>query len=233
MSDFFRFPHTPHIAWLGDGQPRDDKVLPADEARAFLGHEVLVEEKVDGANVGFSLDEQVTLRVQNRGSFLSKDHCHPQFKTLWRWLQTREQALADALYPDLMLFGEWCFAVHSVRYNRLPDWFLAFDVYDRSQGQFLSTARRDDIIAQLGLAKVPVLGQRKFKLAELSHMLKQSQLGDAPAEGLYVRRDEGEWLAARAKLVRPEFVQAIEEHWSRRSIEVNELAAARSARSWH
>ncbi|NLZ78249.1 MAG: DNA ligase, partial [Gammaproteobacteria bacterium] len=27
MSDFFRFPHTPHIDWLGEGMPRDDKVL--------------------------------------------------------------------------------------------------------------------------------------------------------------------------------------------------------------
>jgi len=233
MTDFFRFPHTPHIAWLGSGQPRDDKVLLPQDAGELLRHEVIVEEKVDGANLGFSLDERASLRVQNRGSYLSKEHCHPQFKTLWRWLQTREQALADALFPDLMLFGEWCYAVHSVRYNRLPDWFLAFDVYDRSQGHFLSTARRDDLIAQLGLAMVPVLGQRKFKLAELSDMLKQSQLGEAPAEGLYVRRDEGAWLAARAKLVRPEFVQAIEEHWSRRSVQVNELAAERSARSWH
>lgn len=232
MTDFFRFPHTPHIAWLGSGQPRDDKVLLPQDARELLSQEVTVEEKVDGANLGFSLDEHLTLRVQNRGSYLSKDHCHPQFKTLWRWLQTREQALADALFPDLMLFGEWCYAVHSVRYNRLPDWFLAFDVYDRSQGQFLSTARRDDIIDRLGLAKVPVLAQRTFKLSELTHLLEQSQLGDAPAEGLYVRRDEGDWLAARAKLVRPEFVQAIEEHWSRRSIEVNELATARSVHSW-
>ncbi|MGV3590570.1 MAG: DNA ligase, partial [Gammaproteobacteria bacterium] len=27
MDEFFRFPHTPHIAWLGAGMPRDDKVL--------------------------------------------------------------------------------------------------------------------------------------------------------------------------------------------------------------
>jgi len=23
MTDFFRFPHTPHIAWLAQGAPRD------------------------------------------------------------------------------------------------------------------------------------------------------------------------------------------------------------------
>ena len=36
MTDFFRFPHTPHIAWLGQGTPRDDKVLSPDEVVLLL-----------------------------------------------------------------------------------------------------------------------------------------------------------------------------------------------------
>ena len=36
MTDFFRFPHTPHIAWLATGAPRDDKVLSPDEAHELL-----------------------------------------------------------------------------------------------------------------------------------------------------------------------------------------------------
>ena len=43
MTDiFFRFPHTPHLAWLGDGVPRDDKVLSDAEAEALLGARVVV-----------------------------------------------------------------------------------------------------------------------------------------------------------------------------------------------
>lgn len=53
MSEFFRFPHTPHLAWLGKGESRDDKVLSQAEAKAFLAGPVLLEEKVDGANLGF------------------------------------------------------------------------------------------------------------------------------------------------------------------------------------
>jgi hypothetical protein len=30
-----------------------------------------------------------------------------------------------------ILFGEWCRAQHSVFYSRLPDYFLAFDIWDR------------------------------------------------------------------------------------------------------
>jgi len=73
MTTFFRFPHTPHIAWLGDAQLRDDKVFAPNEVRELLSHDVLVEEKVDGANLGFSVDEHGTLRAQNRGTYLSLD----------------------------------------------------------------------------------------------------------------------------------------------------------------
>ncbi len=55
-STFYRFPHTPHLAWLGSGPVRDDKVFTPQEANDFLSDGVSVEEKIDGANIGFSLD---------------------------------------------------------------------------------------------------------------------------------------------------------------------------------
>jgi len=225
MTAFFRFPHTPHLAWLGDGQPRNDKVLAPHEARELLSHEVVVEEKVDGANLGFSADEHGTLRAQNRGAYLNLEGSHGQWKPLKRWLQPRTHELAEALFPDLMLFGEWCYAVHSIRYIRLPDWFLAFDVYDRARSEFWSAARRDALAARLGLAVVPRLGAGKFGLPELRALLGHSQLTDGPAEGLYVRRDDGERLVARAKLVQREFVQAIDDHWSKKALQTNALGS--------
>ncbi len=61
---FFSFPHTLHIAWLVEGQPRDDKVLPRAEAEALLSGVVVLEEKLDGANLGFSLGDDAEVRVQ-------------------------------------------------------------------------------------------------------------------------------------------------------------------------
>lgn len=222
--EFFRFPHTPHLAWLGPGRPRDDKVLSNAEAADVLSRDVLVEEKVDGANVGFSVGPDGELRAQNRGTYLTPTSSHPQFKPMFRWLQSHRDAIADALFPDLTLFGEWCWAVHTVRYTKLPDWFLAFDVYDRVQRRFWSATRRNALVRVLGLARVPEVAGGRYSVADLKAMLGQSRLSDGPAEGLYVRRDDGEWLGARAKLVRPEFVQALGEHWSRRSLATNSLA---------
>jgi hypothetical protein len=122
-----------------------------------------------------------------------------------------------------MLFGEWCYAVHSVRYTRLPDWFLVFDVYDRARAEFWNVPRRNELAERLGLAVVPELGRGRFDLASLRKMLDRSALTDGHAEGLYVRREEGPRLAQRAKLVRAEFVQAIDDHWSKRRLETNQL----------
>jgi ATP-dependent RNA circularization protein (DNA/RNA ligase family) len=225
--DFFKFPHTPHLDWLSSAPVRHDKVLSPAEARELLEGEVLVEEKVDGANLGISVGPGGELRAQNRGSYLGT-RAAPQFQPLWPWLEAQRSRLVDALGPNLMLFGEWCFAVHSVRYETLPDWFLAFDVYDKQAGRFWSSARRDALTESLGLARVPVVARGHFTVEGVKKLLGTSSLTPAPMEGVYLRHDEGDWLLARAKLVRPEFVQAIEEHWSSRPLERNHLALGKT-----
>jgi ATP-dependent RNA circularization protein (DNA/RNA ligase family) len=232
MTAFFRFPHTPHVAWLGPGTPRNDKLLAPSDARELLAHVVVVEEKVDGANLGFSTDEDGYLRAQNRGSFLDLDAPQGQWKPLKRWLAIHRHTLTHALAPHLMLFGEWCYAVHSVRYTRLPDWFLAFDVYDRAKGEFWNVERRNELARRVGIAVVPELGRGRFDIAGLKLLLEKSQLTDGRAEGVYVRREAEGRLIARAKLVSPEFVQAIDEHWSKRGLVENLLDANRVDRSW-
>lgn len=222
--DFFRFPHTPHLLWLGEGMPRADKVLAPHEAEAFLAHEVTVEEKVDGANVGLSIDPAGGLRAQNRGAWIERETCHPQFRPLFGWLARHRYALLAHLPPDAILFGEWCHAVHSVRYTRLPDWFLAFDVYDRGVRAFWDVARRDALVEAMGLARVPHIATGRFTLGEVPGLLGPSQLTDGPAEGVYLKWTAGGDPSGRAKVVRPSFVQEIDEHWRGRRMEVNALA---------
>jgi ATP-dependent RNA circularization protein (DNA/RNA ligase family) len=224
MSDFFRFPHTPHLAWLGQGNPRDDKVLSRCEVDELLGGEVIVEEKLDGANLGLSVAPGQGLRAQNRGQYLEPPYSG-QFSRLGSWLAGRETALAESLGVARILFGEWCAARHSVAYDALPDWFLAFDVYDREVGGFWSTELRDRFVKKVGLRTVPTVFVGRTTLDELKTMLSvgHSAYGDGPMEGIVVRRESGDALQARAKLVRADFTQAITEHWSRRQIEWNRV----------
>ena len=232
MTEFYRFPHTPHLAWLASGTPRNDKILASEDVDELLSHPVVVEEKVDGANLGFSTDENGELRAQNRGTYLDLQAPQGQWKPLKRWLAPRARALAEALSPPCILFGEWCYAVHSVHYTHLPDWFLAFDVFDRQTGQFWSVERRNDLARRVNIEVVPELGRGHFDVPKLRQLLGKSQLTDGPAEGLYVRRESQGQLLARAKLVRAEFVQAIEEHWSKRSLVENRLDETRRRDPW-
>lgn len=220
--EFFRFPQTPHLAWLGKGSVRDDKILsPADESE-FLSGEIVVEEKVDGANLGISVDASGFVRVQNRGSFVTSDS-HPQFRGLPAWLAARRAQLQDELGGRLILFGEWCAAVHSVQYEKLPDWFLLFDVYDRVENKFWSTRRRNELARVLSLRTVPFLAKGHFTMTELKALFGPSRLGAPAVEGVYLRREDDDWLIERAKLVCPEFTQAMGEHWSRRAMVLNSL----------
>jgi hypothetical protein len=229
MSDFFRFPHTPHLAWLGQGAPRDDKVLAPAEAQALLAFDVVVEEKLDGANLGFSLAPDGSLRAQNRGQYLDLTGSHTghggQFSRLAAWLARHGDALGSVLTPDHIVFGEWCAARHSLDYAALPDWFLLFDVYDRHAGRFWSRPRRNTLAASAGLATVPAVAQGKHTVAALKHLVTTttSRYRHGPLEGVVIRQDSAQWCEARAKLVRADFTQAIEGHWRKRAIEWNRV----------
>lgn len=234
MSTFFRFPHTPHLAWLGGGDPRDDKVLSTQEAAALLSGEVVLEEKVDGANLGFSLGAGGELRVQNRGQYLEEPHVG-QFARLPPWLVLHGEAIGDNLVEQLeqrlVLFGEWCAACHSLDYSRLPDWFLLFDVFEAATGRFWSSDRRDALATRLGLATTPQLARGRFTLTELMNKVDQwpSQFRDGPLEGIIIRRESAQWCELRAKLVRGNFAEAIGKHWRHRRLAWNRLAKAATA----
>lgn len=223
-SDFFRFPHTPHLAWLGKGLPRDDKVLSTTEVAALLSGEVVVEEKLDGANLGLSLAPDGTLRAQNRGQYLAEPHAG-QFARLPAWVAHLHEALFAVLEPNLILFGEWCAARHSLDYALLPDWFLLFDVYDRNIGRFWSSTRRNALASSSGLATVPQVFKGNTTLTALKQLVatNPSRYRKGPMEGVVIRRESLDWCDDRAKMVRPEFSQAIDTHWRNRVIEWNRI----------
>lgn len=225
MPRFFRFPHTPHLIWLGNGAPRDDKVLSAAEATELLAGDVVVEEKLDGANLGLSLAPDGSLRVQNRGQYLLAPYAG-QFLRLPTWLAQHSEALCSVLDPNLILFGEWCAARHSLEYVALPDWFLLFDVYDRQKERFLSTERRNLLAADAGLVTVPQILHGKTTISALRQLIETTPShyrSGGGLEGIVIRKESKDWCECRAKLVRPDFTQTIDVHWRKRAIQWNHI----------
>lgn len=243
VPDLFKFPRTKHLFDAGGkAVSRDDLLMDSDEAGVFYsvrGRQVVVavEEKVDGANIGISISQSDNrLWVQNRSHYVDS-RTHKQFSGLDQWLEQHSAGLFEAIEPGRhVLFGEWLFAKHSIHYTRLPGYFLAFDIYDKESGRFYSRRERNK---RLGGSSIPVVRLvAECPVQGKQHILQlldsQSAYYDGPCEGIYLRIDDdtqvGEstvagcpvgYLKKRAKLVRPEFLQQIEEQWTRQKLTKN------------
>lgn len=221
-----KFPPTPHLTWLGRENVRGDKVLTPDEADEFLAGLVVLEEKVDGANLGLSFDPLSRLRFQNRGNWLA-GRLTGQWERLRGWAADHEAVLRDNLPRNHILFGEWCCIKHSIQYDCLPDWFMVFDVYNCMEQKFWSVRRRDSLAAAAQLATVPRISRGRFSMDDLRTILGgRSDLYGGPREGIYLRREVDNWLLSRAKLVQPGFTQTISSHWTRQNPIANKLCTA-------
>ncbi len=221
--EFYKFPSTTHLAALTKDGVRGDKVFTDAERNDFLKNELVVEEKIDGANLGISFSPEGQIIFQNRGSQLIPPYAG-QWKKIDEWVAPHEDTLLEHLGEQYILFGEWCYAQHSISYNRLPDWFLGFDIFDKYIHRFLATPKRNELFAAMGIASVPFVTKGQFTFDDLKKLFQQSEFADHEVEGVYLRWEDSEWLIERAKLVRGTFTQQIGEHWSRKAIVPNKLA---------
>ena len=223
--EFFKFPRTPHLLVVPGVSVRDDKVMTPQECDAFLSSTVIVEEKVDGANIGISFDESGELKFQNRGNYVTHTS-HPQFKLLTEWGYNRYELLRNVIGDQYILFGEWCYLAHSIRYSRLPDWFIGFDVFEKSTQRFLSVERRNAIMEVCQISSVPLIFEGRTDKIKLLNLLNTpSKLSDELIEGIYLRKESEGYLQHRAKIVRADFIQTIDTHWMHKKIEQNTVLA--------
>lgn len=221
MTDFVRFPSTPYLVRPEGFDVRDDKVLEPAEREELLSRKLHVEEKIDGQNLGISCGED-GLRFQARGSYVQPGGRH--FRGLATWVEPRRRRLTDALGEELVLFGEWCTVTHSISYDALPDWFLIFDVYEKPAGRFWDPETRDALAEDLGLFTVPYIDTGHFTLDDLQGLIRPSSVGHELMEGVVVRTDPSEPVQERAKLVRADFVQQIDQHWMTDQHTMNRLS---------
>ena len=223
---YFKFPRTRHIHDMGSAT-RDDLLFSAQEAKEFFskGNVVSVEEKVDGANMGFSISSNFEIRTQNRAHFVNSS-THRQFSQLDAWVEEHRAALFEILEPGRhILFGEWLYAKHSVYYSRLPGYFLAFDIFDKQEERFLSRQERTRRLEGSGIPVVPLMHYGPIQSQEelLAFLERPSQLAEGNIEGIYCRIDDGPHLRIRGKIVRSEFMQQIEQPWTHQTLVKNKV----------
>jgi atypical dual specificity phosphatase len=244
-----KYPRTAHLFDAGGtATTTDDLVLPDLHAAmaAFCNGRttVTIEEKVDGANLGISMDSLThELLIQNRSHYISEQGGnHAQFNRLYEWTCTHREALYKLLGDgDKILYGEWLVALHSIPYHRLPGIFVAFDLFDKQTGKFFSRQRFHAALHGTCIPVVPVIEQRVFEgktspksfrdiLVRLLDTKSAFRSDDGPVEGIVLRIDMREdngdgdesssWLDFKYKVVRPDFLRGCGDgHWATRKIE--------------
>lgn len=142
MADFIKYPSTIHIE--GSSLQKGDKKKRVSLSE-LEGKYLVIEEKMDGANTGISFTDDLRLRLQSRGHPLEGGD-YPQFDQFKTWANTFTDGFFDILDTRYIMYGEWMSNFHSMYYDKLPHFFLEFDIYDTETGVFLSTEVRRKMI---------------------------------------------------------------------------------------
>ena len=158
-----RYPRTYHLPW-SESITKDDRVLTS--LAALEGERVVVTEKMDGENV--------TMARQGIHSRSTAWRRHPAHS----WVSNLHASIAHEIPDGWRVCGENLFAQHTLEYDGLPSYYLAFSVWEGLE--CLPWPETLEWIALLGLEPVPVLWRGRFSVEALKAV-------EAPGEGYVVR----------------------------------------------
>lgn len=203
--------------------PHGKLTLSNEDIGKLLVGKVVIEEKMDGANVGI-IRHKKGFHLQKRGSLVGQSE-HEQFGYFHNWANVQNYEKLMALPMNHIVYGELLYAVHHLYYDKLPDYFLSFDVWNGQR--YLNYEERTEFCNKYGFFQVPLISEGNYSKLDVQNMMpKESKYGEM-AEGIVIKRySKREYL--RAKLVKPEFIKQLDEseHWSTYSIRKNVLVAA-------
>ncbi len=237
IDKIIKYPRTPHLQ--GSRLQAGDEDLSQRPFSDIDGRHLVLEEKVDGANSAISFSPEGELRLQSRGHFLTGGYREKHYDLMKQWAAVHHDRFFKVLGTRYIMYGEWLYAKHSIYYDRLPSYFLEFDILDRETGLYLDTPSRHSLIKELPVHSVPVLAEGMFKSTEEivsylgdSHYISPEnianlhreaeklgldadaicrQTDDRPTmEGIYIKIEEDGAVVDRMKYVRNTFLQTAE-----------------------
>lgn len=232
-----KYPRTPHLE--GSRLQPGDEDLSQVPFSNIQGRHLVVEEKIDGANSAISFSEDGELLLQSRGHYLTGGYRERHYNLMKQWANIHQDAFFDVLGTRFIMYGEWLYAKHTVYYDKLPHYFLEFDIFDRQEQIFLSTQRRHEMLKDLPVVSVPVLKTGPFQNKEdlisllgksnyisenkmetlrqtserlgldVERQVRETDPSDT-MEGLYIKIEENGQVIDRLKYVRASFTQTVD-----------------------
>jgi hypothetical protein len=200
------YPRIPHLDKKISNMTHDDIQLESKIQFPLTGW---VQEKLDGANLGLSWTSGPVIR--NRNNILKKGYIKKetpaklQFRSSWNWLHAHNkdiQKLSKSLMTTVTVYGEWCYAKHSLFYDRLPDLFIAYDIYVPEDDEWLSPDRFESEISQ---TDIRFIKPTKMTFDDISDVVRVSELPseyrNGIREGIVIKLSDGRKVTESFKIV--------------------------------
>lgn len=160
-----------------------------------------IEEKVDGGNGAFWLDDEGNLHLASRNFEIGETHDY--FKEQIKWLM--ENLAIEKVDKEYVYYVEWM-AKHTINYTNAPP-VIGLDILEKETRRFLDRNMKQDIFNALGVPIVNLVWRGKLKTISLDNIDKfigHSDYYDGPMEGIVIKNYCGD-KQYRAKLVDPKF----------------------------
>lgn len=221
VHEMMKYPRPLRIPHPEVSARADKRYLSGEEVRRLLNGPVLIEEKLDGSQLGIAwVHGKPELFTKNRHLWVEDKS--PAFRGAWNWAWEHCKEIAR-IPKGLRAVGEWLKIRHHVPYDELPDWWVPYDIIDAHTGTVLPMLARDRIFTIMSLRRGhidlwrsgPISFDRLLPIATAP-----SCFGKCPMEGIVVKAQDG---SLRGKLVVQEFMDDLdnEGHWMKRVCVMN------------
>jgi RNA ligase-like protein len=212
FTDRVKYPRTYHFSW-SPGVTSDDRVLSdMSQFEVFGARGVVATVKLDGENTTMYPDYIHARSIEYEP--------HPSRS----WVKALHARIAHDIPKGWRVCGENLFSKHSIKYERLEDYFYVFSIWD-DQNLCLNWAETVSWAQLLDLKVVPTLYLGPWDEKTVRGLYRPT-FDDDPCEGYVVRLVEAfhyrDFRRCVGKYVRKDHVQT-HGHWMRARLEPNKL----------
>ena len=180
---------------------------------------VLVQEKIDGSQISFGIDNLGDLRIRSKNKEIDIEHPDDMFRLAVEWIvKNRSNLQAGWTYRGEYLQKS---KHNTLAYSRVPrNNIILFDICDGLES-YLPYSRVKNVANYIGLEVVPLFAKGVFTEADILELKdewlsRESILGGTKVEGVVIKNYNvftAEKKVAMAKIVRSEFKEQNSSNW--------------------
>ena len=192
-------PHLPNSRLgPGDHQIHEGQARICTVKKRDKHDEIIVQEKLDGSNVGVALVSGEILSL-GRAGYLAQSSRFEQHQLFAMWVRKHEARFREVLKEGERVVGEWLAQAHGIRYNLRHEPFVAFDIMTKTirlpYDSFIGRVAKGDFA-------IPNLVHRGDSISVGNAILLLGGYGShgavEPAEGLVYRVERDKMTTPRA-----------------------------------